>query len=150
MSFQLLNFNRGDKSVHRQANARQGGRRGAAAAEAALCLPIFVVLTLGVIEACDGMFARQALLVSAYEGARVAIVPSANSENVEAQIRKITTERRIRGVSFSISPANFRDLPSGSEVTVTVRAPARENCFFGMGFFSRSTLEASTTMMTEY
>jgi hypothetical protein len=125
-------------------------RRGAATAEAALCLPILVLLTLGVIEACDAMFARQALLVSAYEGARVAIVPGATAENVEAQIKKISDERKIIGTAFEINPPNFKSRPSGTLITITVRAPAKDNCFFGMGFFSRSTLEASVSMMTEY
>jgi hypothetical protein len=124
-------------------------RRGVAAVEAAVCLPILVLLTFAVLECCDAIFIKQGLAVSAFEGARVAILPGAKRENVEAQIRKVLLERDIQGGSFKISPANFADLPPRSHVTVEVEAPAAQNSIVGAGFFTNTILRSSTTMMVE-
>ena len=124
-------------------------RRGVAAVEAAACLPLLVLLTLAVLECCDVIFIKQGLAVSACEGARVAILPGANQENVEAQIRKVLLERGIKGGTFRIIPANFEALPARSHVTVEVEAPAALNSIVVSGFFSKTKLLGSTTMMTE-
>lgn len=137
-------------SRRRQSSKQRMQRRGAATVEAAVCLPILVVLTLGVVEACDAIFTKQGLLVCAFEGARVAVVAGSKPENVEAQIMKIANERSLRSVSFDIVPANFSNLPPGAEVTVNVRAPAKDNCFFGMGFFASKTLQASSTFTKDF
>lgn len=115
-----------------------------------MCLPIFVIITFGVVEACDAIFTRQSLLVCAFEGARVAVVSGSTPENVNAQIMKIAQLRNLRGVSHDVTPSNFPDSPAGTKVTVTVRAPARDNCFFGMGFFSGSTLQAQATFSKDF
>lgn len=124
-------------------------RKGVAAVEAAVCLPILVLLTLAVLESCDAIFIKQGLTVSAFEGARVAILPGAKPENVEAQIRKILLERRINGGTITINPPNFDKLPPRSHVTVSVEAPAALNNVIQGGFFSASTLRGTATMMTE-
>lgn len=126
------------------------GRRGVAAVEAAVCMPILVFLTLAILETCDAIFIKQGLAVSAFEGARVAILPGAKPENVEAQINKILKERRINGGTFTIDPPNFDKLPPRSHITVSVEAPAALNNVIPGGFFSAHTLKGSTTMMTEY
>lgn len=112
-------------------------------------MPILVLLTLAVLECCDAIFIKQGLAVSAFEGARVAILPGAKPENVEAQIRKVLQERNIQGGKFTISPASFADLPPRSHVTVEVEAPAAQNSMIGAGFLSNTILRGSTTMMVE-
>lgn len=124
-------------------------RRAAAAVEAAICLPIFILLTFGVIESCNCIFLRQGLLVASYEGARVAIVPGATRENVEAQVQEILRQRNIRGGTVTIDPPNFGGLRFGSQITVEVEALAADNHRFMLQMFSRQRLRGSTTMMME-
>ncbi len=125
-------------------------RRGGAAVETAVCLPILIILVLGIAECNDSIFLRQGLLVSAFEGARVAIVPGAKTENVETKIKQILAERQIQGAKFEIQPKNFEKLSSGSLLTVTVRAPVEGNSSVGISFFKDRQMSGSVTMMTEY
>ena len=54
----------------------QQNKQGAAAVEFAIVLPVFVLILLGSIETCTMIFLQQSLEMAAYEGARVAIVPT--------------------------------------------------------------------------
>ncbi len=129
---------------------RRQPRRGAAAVEAAVCLPILVLFALGVVESCTCIYVRQGLTVAAYEGARVAIVPGATYENIEAQVNQILAQRNIRGAKIDVNPKSFMGQPFGSHVTVTVRAPANVNSTFRLDVFGDLRLRGETTMMTEY
>jgi Flp pilus assembly protein TadG len=104
----------------RQSRVRQS--RGVATVEVAICLPIFVVVVFGTIECCDLMFLRQGLLQAAYEGARVAIVPNAKSENVLEQVDRILVQRGIQASAVRIIPPDFHEAPFGTEVTVEIDA----------------------------
>jgi len=123
-------------------------RRGAAAVETAICLPLFVIIVLGTIECCDLMFLRQGLVQAAYEGARVAIVPGAKPNNVIEQVNRILVQRRIRASSIRITPPNFHTLPFGTQVTVEVDAAPGANGQL-MRLVQRGTIRGRTTMMIE-
>lgn len=139
-----------NKLTQSRERRRRSNRRGAAAVEAAVCLPILLIFAFGTIESCNCIFTRQGLVVAAFEGARVAIVPGAKRENVEAQINRILEQRGIRGATISLDPPVPTGLPSGSLVTVTVEAPASSNSTFRLSAFGSMRLRGSTTMMTEY
>ncbi|MGD9632583.1 MAG: TadE/TadG family type IV pilus assembly protein, partial [Pirellulales bacterium] len=49
---------------------RRFDRRGAAAAELALCLPLIVFLLLASLEACSMIFLDHSLTIASYEGVR--------------------------------------------------------------------------------
>jgi len=123
-------------------------RRGAAAVETAICLPLFVIIVLGTIECCDLMFLRQGLVQAAYEGARVAIVPGAEPDNVIEQVNRILVQRRIRASSIRITPPNFHRAPFGTQVTVEVDAAPGANGQL-MRLVQRGTISGRTTMMIE-
>ena len=54
-------------SMKRQASySNRRGRRGVAAAELAVCLPIVVLMVIATIEACSALFLKQSLTVAAY------------------------------------------------------------------------------------
>ena len=51
----------------------RGERRGVAAVEFAVCLPVIILLVFGAIEASSFIFLKQSLNVAAYEGIRESI-----------------------------------------------------------------------------
>ncbi|HYO24039.1 MAG TPA: TadE/TadG family type IV pilus assembly protein [Lacipirellulaceae bacterium] len=125
-------------------------RRGVAASELAVCLPVIVLLVLGMIEACTMIFLKQSLTVAAYEGTRAAIVPGATSADVRAACNQVLADRRVRGGTVTLTPADITSLQPGQYVDVTVSAPCSSNTVAPHKFFSGRTLSAVGSMMIEY
>src|SRR6188472_1863347 len=72
-------------------------RRGVAASELAVCLPIVVLLVLATIEACSMVFLKQSLTVASYEGVRTAIDKGATSAQVQTACQQVLNDRKIAG-----------------------------------------------------
>lgn len=125
-------------------------RRGVAATEFAVCLPIIVLLVLGTIEACSMIFLKQTLAIAAYEGARTAIIPGATKAQVEAACNQLLTDRKVTGGTVVVKPANFDALAPGEFVDVTVRAPCNANSIVRNKFYKGKTLTSTASMMIEF
>ncbi len=123
-------------------------RRGAAAVELAVCLPVMVVLVLGTIECTSMIFVEQSLHIVAYETARTAIRPTAQNTEVHARWNQVVTERKLNGVTVQITPSDIENLPEGTPITVTATAPAADNSVFPLQFFT-GNLQAVTVMNKE-
>ena len=67
-------------------HARRESRRGAALVEMALVLPIFVAVTLGVVEFGRAMMVGNLVTNAAREGARLAIIDGSTNSQVEQAI----------------------------------------------------------------
>ena len=85
---------------------RRHCRRGVAATEFAVCLPIVLVIVFGSIESCTMIFLKQSLAVAAYEGARVAIEQGDNA-GVIAASNQILIDRNVNGGSIETVPADL-------------------------------------------
>ena len=125
-------------------------RRGVAATELAVCLPIVVLLVLGTIEACSMVFLKQSLAIAAYEGARTAIVPGATKAEVEAACQQILAERNVSGGTVTVKPSNIDALNPGDFVDVTVSAPCNTNSVVPNKFYRGRTLKSTASMMIEF
>jgi Flp pilus assembly protein TadG len=126
------------------------GRRGVAAVEFAVCLPVIVLLVLATIEACSMVFLKQSLAIAAYEGSRTAIMPGATDAQVRAASNQILADRRIDGGTVTIKPTNIASLNPGDFVDVTVTAPCGSNAVVPNKFYRGRTLSATASMMIEY
>lgn len=124
-------------------------RRAVAVSELAITLPILVLIVLGTIEICSMIFLRQGLRISAYEGARVALVPGSDIGNVQAACQQVLDDRRISSASISVDPSDFDQQPYGSIVSVTVTAPCSANSLFAPFLFSGRSLTGQLQMMIE-
>ncbi|MCG8448620.1 MAG: pilus assembly protein [Pirellulales bacterium] len=133
-----------------QKHYRRRNRRAIAAAEFAVCLPVIVLLVLGMIESCTMIFLKQSLTVAAYEGVRTALEENAVSADVRRTSQQVLSERRVRGGATTVSPGNLPSLPVGQYITVTASAPADRNSVVPSVFFRGRTLSASATMMKEF
>lgn len=129
--------------------SRPGARRGVAAAEFAVCLPIVVLLVVATIEACSMVFLKQSLTVAAYEGVRTALVEGSTAATVQAKCNQILKDRRIQGATVKISPANFASLGAGQFVDVIVTAPCAPNSIVPNKFYRGRNLSATASMMIE-
>jgi Flp pilus assembly protein TadG len=132
-----------------QQTNRSGKRRGVAAAELAVCLPVVVLLVIATLESCSALFLKQSLTASAYEGVRVAIEKGATTATVQTACNQILTDRRIQGSTVTLSPSNISSLKPGDFVDVTVTAPCNPNSPVPTAFFRGRTLTAKASMMIE-
>jgi|SRR6516165_2385858 Flp pilus assembly protein TadG len=124
-------------------------RRGTAATELAVCLPIVVLLVVATIEACSMIFLRQSLSVAAYEGVRTAIRPGATAADVESTCQQILSDRHVAGATISVNPSNIATIAPGQYVNVTVSAPCAGNSVVPLEFYRGRTLATTASMMIE-
>lgn len=125
-------------------------RQGAAALEFAVCLPMLLLITFGIIETCDAIFLKQSLILAAQEGTRVAVVPGATTTNVRFQTELILRARGVTEESITITPANFQNAPFGSMITVNVVARIDQNSSSYLGLMTGRRINGSCTMMMEH
>ncbi len=125
-------------------------RRGVAASELAVCLPVIVLLVLAMIEACTMIFLKQSLTVAAYEGARTALEPQAAARDVQSSADGVLADRRVQKATVTIRPTNFAALEPGEYIEVTVSAPTGPNSVIPGSFLRGRTLSATAVMMKEF
>jgi Flp pilus assembly protein TadG len=124
-------------------------RRGVAAAELAVCLPIVVLMVIATIEACSALFLKQSLTVAAYEGVRTAIEEGATKANVQSACDQILADRKIKGATVTLKPSNIAALEPGDFIDVTVTAPCGPNSVVPAAFYRGRSLKATASMMIE-
>jgi Flp pilus assembly protein TadG len=124
-------------------------RRGVAAAELAVCLPIVVLLVVATIEACSAVFLKQSLTVSAYEGVRTALEANATATTVADTCNRVLSDRRIQNATVTVRPSNVEALQPGDLVDVTVSAPVAANSVMPTTFYRGRSLSATISMMIE-
>ena len=131
-------------------NRRSNNRRGIAATECALVIPIIFAFTLFTIEMCTIMFLKETVTIAAYEGARVGIQRGGTDALVEFRIEEFLDER---GITYSnpvtIEAPSFDDAEELEHVRTTVSVPAAGNLPFGW-FFGGLEISANVTMRKEF
>jgi Flp pilus assembly protein TadG len=118
--------------------------------EIAVTLPVFVLILFATIETTTMIFLQQSLEISAYQGARIALIPSANSTNVTAAVNQVLTSRDVNSASVTVVPSDSAAQPYGTNITVRVSAPCNANSPFSPWFYGGRTLTGEVTMMKEY
>jgi Flp pilus assembly protein TadG len=105
-------------------------RKGTAAVELAVCLPMLLIVVMGTLEATDLMFLRERLKTAAFEGARTATAPGQNAAAATAAATAVLTQRGIASGSVAITPADVsQTTATGTQITVTVTAPMGSNSY---------------------
>ncbi|MEP3479880.1 MAG: TadE family protein [Fuerstiella sp.] len=125
-------------------------RDGAAAVEFAVCLPMLLVILIGVIEASSMIYLKQSLSVAAYEGIRASVKAGATTSDVEAACNQILTARRVNGATIEITPSNFEDQPALSWISVRVSATGGDNSVIAGWFYDTLVVDGQAAMMKEY
>lgn len=134
----------------RKKRNRLGRRRGVAAAETAFCLPLILVLALATVEISSGIFVKETLAIAAYEGARVGVKRRATKTDAVNAVNAILTARGVNNPTVSVSPADFSTLNALDPITITVSAPASNNCSYLNQYFAGRTITATVKMVREF
>lgn len=122
-------------------------RRGAAATEAAVTLPVLILLAFGSIEMANAIFLRQSLNMAAYEAAKVVTRPGSNDALARTRCAQVLAMRRVTDFTMTVSPAITTASPRGIMVTVTVTAPAGNLSYGPLRFMSGATLRSQVCMV---
>jgi hypothetical protein len=125
-------------------------RRGVAAVEFAVCVPIMVLLCLASIEACTMIYLKQSLSIAAYEGARTANVQGMTNDDVEDVCSQILSDRRVVGATIMVDPLDITTMPAGDVITIECTAPCDVNAFVIPKYFAGKTVVGKAKFLRKY
>ena len=123
-------------------------RRGAAAVEFAVCLPVIVLLVFGAIEASSFIFLKQSLHVACYEGVREATKTGVRDEDANARAQAILDSRRVNDYEIRF-PNGVTGIARGEPVVCEVSAPTGTNSPLAGDFLDNRTITARVVMLKE-
>ncbi|MEM9586674.1 MAG: TadE/TadG family type IV pilus assembly protein [Planctomycetota bacterium] len=138
-------------SLLRTANATRARsrRRGAAAIEFAVCLPVIVLLVFGSIEASSFIFLKQSLCVAAYEGCREAIRAESTNATARSRATTILNSRGVTGFDIQFPNGAVANADRGDEIVVVVTAPTNTNSPLAGDYITNRVLNARVVMVKE-
>ncbi len=132
-----------------RARRKNRNRKGIAAVECAVVLPILLLVIAATLDICNLIFLRQQLTVAAYEGARVAINPNSGLDDIESQVRTILDQRGIVVEEIGVTPEDFESSEFGTAIEVSISANVSKNTAFNGVFANDKVVISSMTMMKE-
>ncbi len=124
-------------------------RRGVAAVEFAVCLPVILLLVFGAIEASSFIFLKQSLHVAAYEGARSATRLGAGNTEGTDSVQNILTSRNVQDFLVSFPNGDAAKANRGDEIVIEVSAPTATNSPLTGQFVTNRVLTARVVMVKE-
>jgi Flp pilus assembly protein TadG len=132
-----------------QLRGRAANRAAAAVVEFAVMLPVMILLVFGSIEMANGIFLKQAISVSAYEGARAGARSGGTEAEVRSRISEVLTSRGIDSQTVTITPS-LTGIARGTKVTVTVSVPPSElGTAIPLAFLRTKTFTRSVSMVRQ-
>ena len=130
-------------------NQRPSKRRGVAAVEFAVCLPVIVLLVFGSIEASSFIYLKQSLATAAYEGVREAIREEANNASATAMAQNILDSRNVRDSQIQFPNGDVSAADRGDEIVMEVSAPTSSNSPLLGRFLNNRVLTSRVVMVKE-
>lgn len=126
-------------------------RRGISTVEAAIILPLLVLLTMGLIEYGWLFLSAQQTTNAARQGARIGATADATSADVNSAVSVLMADAGMAeaGYSVVIDPVDITVAEPGSSVTVTVAVPAENVRITGFPLPMPANLRASVSMAKE-
>ena len=110
-------------SPFRRVRRSRERRRGAAAAEFAVVLPVFVLLIFGILEFGRMIMVQQILTNASREGARLACIDGSTESNVQTAVTEFLTNASVTGVTVTCTPSTLSSATPGSQITVQTSVP---------------------------
>ena len=121
-------------------------RRGVAAVELAVCLPILLLFAVATIEVCGMLQMAQTLKIASFEGARVGVVPGAKAENVQFQCETLLNDRNVNSYSISMTPSDPAALTEGEFFQVSIDVQYGQNSYLGNLMSINRVISRSTAL----
>lgn len=123
------------------------GRSGVAALEAAVSLPLLLILIFGSLEIANAVFMKQSLNMAAYEAAKVVTRPGNNRLLAQTRCGEVLAIRKVTNYTLSFTPATPETTLRGTEITVTLQAPASNLSYGPLRFMAGKTVTAVVRMV---
>lgn len=133
-------------------------RRGAAAVEAAICFPLIIILMMGTLEVCAGIYLKESVTICAFEGVRVGVRRRATRDMVIDRIKEVLTDRQVvlptdssgNPEGIEVIPEDFSTLRELDPITVRITAPTAGNSLFIFDNLANRNVVAEVTMVREF
>ena len=122
-------------------------RSGTAVLEMAVSLPLLITLVFGAMEMANAVFLRQSMNMAAYEAAKVITRPGSNEALARTRCQEIMTVRKVSAYTLTFSPTVTTATARGTQVTVTLSAPASNLSYGPMQFMTGKTLSTTVVMV---
>ena len=127
--------------------SRAAGRRGAAAVEFAVVLPVFITLVFGMIEYGRMVMVQQVITNAAREGCRKAIMDGATSQEVQDVVNNYLESAGITSATITITPSEPSEAGAGEPVTVSVSVPYDQVSWLPAPMYLSGTEMSATCVM---
>ena len=121
-------------------------RRGVAAVEFSICLPVLALLLIGSIEFANAIFLRQAITLAAYEASQIATGIGGTETAAKTRGQEVLAGYDIVDGEITVTPSITADTAPLTEVTVTVSVPANSNSVGINRFLDGKNIQKSVTM----
>ncbi len=131
---------------------RDAVRRGAAAAELALVLPVFILIVVGMFELSRALMLKHAVTAAAQDACRVAILDGSTSTSVRSKATASLSTSGIGPTSIAVTTNPTAPSSGGYDtpVSVTVSVPYSAISSFAPWFLpANANLTATVTMRRE-
>jgi Flp pilus assembly protein TadG len=128
---------------------RSSCRRGVAAIEFAILLPVVALLVFGSIEAASFIFLKQSLQVAAYEGVREAVRGNSTEAQAITRATDILQSRQIRDTRIRFTRGEVAMAKRGEPVVIEISAPTQSNSPLAGRWIGNRTLTARLLMLKE-
>lgn len=131
-------------------------RRGGAAVEAAFCFPLIILLMMGTLEVCAGIYLKESVTICAFEGIRVGVHRRATADDVIARVEQALADRQVTipsddaSLGITVIPSNFSSLNALDPITVQIVAPTAGNSLYIFDSLVNRNVSASVTMVREF
>lgn len=155
-----------DRTRHSRSPIRSRGRRsrsfvrrGVAAVEAAICFPLIIILMMGTLEICAGIYLKESVSICCFEGCRVGIRRRATRDEVIARVREVLADRQVilgtngdgSQVGVEVLPdVDWSTLNEMDQITVRITAPTRGNSLYIFDTLVNRDVSSSVTMVREF
>ncbi len=137
-------------NIIRRRNRKSASRLGASAIEFALIAPLMITFTFGLVELGRLMLVKQTATHATREGARIAVRPHADSDEVIERVNEELALLAIQNATIEMVPAAIEDAEPGSQVTVRVRVDiASVSWIPGFFNFTATEIVAESSMRRE-
>jgi Flp pilus assembly protein TadG len=125
----------------------RSNRRGAAAVEFAVVLPVVVFLFLGAVELSRGVMVDHSLQEAARAGCRMYSVATTTQQEVDDIIAVCMADAGVANYDVVFDPATKSGIDTEMEpVTVTISVPYSDVAWLSPRYLSGATITASCTL----
>lgn len=124
-------------------------RRGNAAVELAITLPLMSTIVFGSVEVCQLIHTRQVIEGAAYQCALIAVDADGTDQAVQDRMTELLTQRGVRAGTVVTNPTSIQGLARGTQISVTVTAPFADNTWVPVRFVAQPNIQSQCVMLKE-